>query len=111
MPRHVHGQSTGVVPARVSRRERPAAGAREGRRLGGPMTIDGSDRQMVLLALALCSLLRPGWCETCKSIAEKYEGRSMFEDFRRMNADQTFAHDTQRDLLAACKAFLTVNPK
>ncbi len=47
--------------------------------------IDESDRQMLLLSLGLCVLLRPGFDYACGEIAEKLGGRAMFEDFKRFN--------------------------
>ncbi len=49
--------------------------------------IDEADRQMLLLSLGLCALLRPGFHYACGEIAETLQGRAMFEDFRRLNAD------------------------
>lgn len=60
------------------------------------MTIDieESDRQLMILSLALCSLLRPGWEPACRDAAKKLDGGSseMFENFRKFNGDQTPHH-------------------
>jgi len=45
------------------------------------------DRQFVLLSLALCSLLRPGFHFAAGNIAQKFFGREMFEQFREYNRD------------------------
>jgi hypothetical protein len=52
------------------------------------ITLDESDRQLVMLALAILSLDRPGWHWTLGRLAEIYSGREMFEEFRRLNADR-----------------------
>jgi hypothetical protein len=46
------------------------------------------ERQMILLALAELALSRPGWDYALGGIAEQFEGREMFEDFKRINADR-----------------------
>lgn len=45
------------------------------------------DRQLTLLSLALCSLLRPGFDTALGLIAEKLEGKDMFEHFKHLNSD------------------------
>lgn len=50
--------------------------------------ISEEDRQMILLSLALCSLLHPGFHYATGEIAEKYGGRQMFEEFRACNQDR-----------------------
>jgi hypothetical protein len=50
--------------------------------------IDEGQRQMILCALALTTLLRPGWEYACGEIADVFHGREMFELFRRNNRDQ-----------------------
>lgn len=45
------------------------------------------DRQMIILALALTTLLRPGWYYACGNIADRFQGRDQFEEMRRLNAD------------------------
>lgn len=57
--------------------------------------IDEGDRQFLLLSLALCTLLRPGFHYAAGEIAAKLEGRAMFEDFRRLNEDVV---DVQKNL-------------
>ena len=75
--------------------------------------LEESDRQMVLLSLALCSLLRPGFRHACELIAGKCGGELLFTEFRRLNADQTFSRDVQRDLMEVTKALvlLTGSPE
>jgi hypothetical protein len=46
-----------------------------------------ADRQMILLSLALCTLLRPGFYYSCGNIADQFQGREMFERFRELNTD------------------------
>lgn len=49
------------------------------------------DRQLVLLALALMSLQRPGFTFACQEAANQFGGvaaQEMFKEFRRLNADQ-----------------------
>ena len=50
--------------------------------------IEEGQRQMILLALAELALSRPGWDWTLGETAEKLQGREMFEDFKRSNADR-----------------------
>lgn len=52
------------------------------------VTVDESERQAILLSLALTTLLRPGWLAFHREIAEKFQGRTMFEQFRDLNVDQ-----------------------
>ena len=51
-------------------------------------TIDESQRQATLLALAILSLQRPGWDYMLGEIAEAHRGREMFESFKQYNSDQ-----------------------
>lgn len=51
------------------------------------VAITEDDRQMILLSLALCTLLRPGFYYACGNIADQFQGREMFEEFRRLNGD------------------------
>jgi hypothetical protein len=44
------------------------------------------DRQLVLLSLALCSVQRPGFYYALAKIADQFDGRHMFDEFRRLNA-------------------------
>jgi hypothetical protein len=46
--------------------------------------ITEEERQMILLALAHVALARPGWSVFYAEIAEKFDGRELFEDFKRM---------------------------
>jgi hypothetical protein len=48
--------------------------------------LDGPDHQAVLLALAVLSLERPGWLDYLGRIADRFNGRGMFDGFRRANA-------------------------
>lgn len=51
------------------------------------MTIDleEMDRQMILLAIGILSLQRPGWNWTLGRLADILKGRDMFEQFRVYN--------------------------
>lgn len=53
------------------------------------LDIDESDRQLLILSLALCSRLRPGWKYATCEIAKKLDGGSqaMFDTFRECNSD------------------------
>ncbi len=53
--------------------------------------IDEGDRQMMLLAIAELALSRPGWDWTLGRLAELLHGRSMFDEFKRLNADRVTA--------------------
>lgn len=50
--------------------------------------IEESERQMILLALAILSLRRPGWHYAAGGAAEKLNGREMFEKFRSYNPQE-----------------------
>ena len=54
------------------------------------LELDYSDAQAVLLALALCSLDRPGWLSYLRSIAVKLAANAgeQFDEFRRLNQDR-----------------------
>jgi hypothetical protein len=52
------------------------------------VTLDEGERQMLLLALAQLALDRPGWEWTLGELAEKYQGREMFNEFMRLNKDR-----------------------
>lgn len=45
-------------------------------------TLDEEDRQAVLLAISILSIERPGWVWFLGTIAEKFEGKEMYEEFR-----------------------------
>lgn len=47
--------------------------------------LEESDRQMLLLSLALCARLRPGWDYAAGEIAKKLGGEQMFTDFKKYN--------------------------
>jgi len=47
--------------------------------------IEESDRQMILLALAILALQRPGWLYATGLVAEKFSGKEMFDQFREFN--------------------------
>ena len=55
-------------------------------------TIEESDRQAIVLALAMLSLQRPGWDWMLGGIAEKLggvvEGRYMYDELKRLNEDR-----------------------
>lgn len=48
-------------------------------------TLEGSDWQLLVLSLALCAQLRPGWADHNRSVAEKLGAGLMFDEFRRYN--------------------------
>ena len=50
--------------------------------------IDEGQRQTVLLALAELALTRPGWNWMLGEIAEHFQGREMFDNFKAANADR-----------------------
>src|SRR3989442_563155 len=50
-------------------------------------SLQEEERQLIVLSLALCALLRPGFESAVGNIAEKLDGRDMFNEFRRLNAD------------------------
>jgi hypothetical protein len=52
------------------------------------VTFDESDRQAILLAIATLNLHRPGWTYYLGEIADKLQGRAMFEEFKRLNNDR-----------------------
>lgn len=49
---------------------------------------DEGERQLVVLSLALCSLLRPGFDWALGEIAEKLHARPMYEEMARLNQDR-----------------------
>jgi hypothetical protein len=53
------------------------------------MTIEitEEERQFILLSLALCVLLRPGFHLPAEEISEKLRGRQMYDRFREYNGD------------------------
>jgi hypothetical protein len=51
-------------------------------------SMEESDRQATLLALATLALHRPGWNWMLGEIAEKLQGRQMFDEFKRLNNDR-----------------------
>lgn len=58
--------------------------------------IDESDRQMIILALAVLSLQRPGYEYYNGEIAEKFSGREMFGKLREYNQDITISWQERR---------------
>lgn len=49
------------------------------------------DRDLILLALAILSLYRPGWLFACQEVADVVGGmpaQEMFKKFRRLNEDR-----------------------
>lgn len=49
--------------------------------------ISEEDRQLTVLSLALCSLLRPGFEHACRQAAIQFKGESMYDEFRKCNQD------------------------
>lgn len=61
------------------------------------IAISEEERQMLILALALLSLARPGWDYAANEVALKFDnndnGRAMmYDDMRRLNADREKRH-------------------
>jgi hypothetical protein len=58
------------------------------------LEIKYEDRQLLVLSLALCSLLRPGWEYACREMAKRMCGGSseMFDGFRECNEARTPPH-------------------
>lgn len=50
-------------------------------------TLPEEDRQLILLALALMSLRRPGWEYAAREAAKRLSGEEMYDSFRRSNED------------------------
>lgn len=50
--------------------------------------IEEEERQMVLLAIAILAIVRPGFAWALGEVAEKLQGRPMFEAFKQFNEDQ-----------------------
>jgi len=55
--------------------------------LSHTFTIPEEDRQLILLALALMSLRRPGFEYAAREAAKRLSGEEMFDSFRRSNED------------------------
>lgn len=47
---------------------------------------DEGERQMLLLAIAELALSRPGWDWMLGEVADRFEGRAMFDQFKKLNA-------------------------
>jgi hypothetical protein len=50
--------------------------------------LEETDRQFVLLGLAVLSLDRPGFADYARRVAEKFDGLEMLESFIRSNRDE-----------------------
>jgi len=50
--------------------------------------VDEGERQATLLALAWLALDRPGWDYMLGSIAEKFDGVPLYNEFKRLNEDR-----------------------
>lgn len=46
--------------------------------------IDEGQRQLILLSLAICSKLRPGFDYALSKIAAQMHGLDMYDDFKKM---------------------------
>ena len=55
------------------------------------LEIDESERQLLLLALALTAIQRPGWKYCCGETAKKFSGLEMFDEFMRYNTPGPFS--------------------
>lgn len=51
------------------------------------VTIDECERQLILLALAKVAVERPGWEYCCGLLADKLEGRFLFQKFHNLRTD------------------------
>lgn len=51
------------------------------------LELDEADRQLVLLALGLMCLLRPGFAHAAGLVADQMDGRLMMNWFKQLNAD------------------------
>lgn len=60
------------------------------------VTITEEDRQLVLLALALMTVERPGFTDAAGRIADSFAGRTMFTEFRALHADSVRIADSIR---------------
>lgn len=52
------------------------------------VSVDEGERQVILLALAELALERPGWDYMLGELAERFQGRPMFDGFKHSNADR-----------------------
>jgi hypothetical protein len=52
------------------------------------VTLEEGERQATILALANLSLQRPGWDFMLGEIAEKLQGRVMYDEMKRLNNDR-----------------------
>jgi len=55
------------------------------------------DRQLVLLAMAESALLRPGFDDAYSQIADRMQGREVFEGFKKANRDRIKPHSFPRE--------------
>ncbi len=53
------------------------------------VTVSEEQRQALLLALAKLTLERPGWDDFLAGIAERLQGRAMFEQFKEIHRRAT----------------------
>jgi hypothetical protein len=51
------------------------------------VSLEESQRQMILLAIAELALRRPGWDWTLGELSDVLQGRAMFETFKQTSAD------------------------
>lgn len=58
--------------------------------------LDESERQFLILACALVALLRPGWDYCSGTIADKLQGKAMFERMKELNADVVKPQEVRR---------------
>jgi hypothetical protein len=68
------------------------------------MTLEESDRQVILLAIAELDLSRPGWNHYLGEVADKFEGREMFDGFKVTSGDRIKPNDLHRAAVAALHA-------
>lgn len=58
-------------------------------RFDGKVEIDESERQMIILALAVLSLQRPGWNQCLQDLATKFGDNDEYNRFKTYNEDQS----------------------
>ncbi|MCA1684784.1 MAG: hypothetical protein LC745_02120 [Planctomycetia bacterium] len=51
-----------------------------------PVTISETDRQAVLLSIARLAIERPDWDEMLGGVAERFAGREVFAEFKKIHA-------------------------
>lgn len=52
------------------------------------ITIDESQRQIIMLAIARLSDERPGWEWTLRNLAKEFQAEQLYDDFRNLEAQE-----------------------